>query len=103
MGGASAYLGAVNVTQDASYRIIAAQIGNEESYHSGAIRLLGYQSRSAAPYYGLTVSTVLSTIADAKNKLAGTTLSYPVVNRNGGSRFADGDSNALIPVATFKQ
>jgi hypothetical protein len=101
--GASAYLGGVNATQDAAYRIIAAQIGNEESYHSGAIRLLAFQSKDYSPYYGKSVLEVTTGIANAKNKLANATLTYPIATANGGSAFANGDSSALIPVATFKQ
>lgn len=100
--GGSAYLGGVNLTQDATFRIIAAQIGNEESYHSGAIRLLAYMSKDASPYYGKTVLEVTTGIANAKNKLANASLTYPITTSQ-GSAFANGDSSALIPVATFKQ
>ena len=70
-----------------------AEIGNEESYHSGAIRLLAYMSKDASPYYGKTVLQVTTGIAAAKNKLANATLTYPIVTSQGGSAFANGDSN----------
>ena len=70
-----------------------AEIGNEESYHSGAIRLLAYMSKDASPYYGKTVQQVTTGIAAAKNKLANATLTYPIVTSQGGSAFANGDMN----------
>ena len=72
-----------------------AEIGSEESYHSGAIRLLAYISKDASPYYGKSVLQVTTSIAAAKNKLANATLTYPIVTSQGGSAFANGDMNGM--------
>jgi hypothetical protein len=77
-----------------------AEIGNEESYHSGAIRLLAYMSKDASPYYGKTVLEVTTGIANAKNKLANASLTYPITTSQ-GSAFANGDSSGVHLICYF--
>ena len=99
--GASAYIGALSLITNSTYRTVAAQIGATEAYHSSLVRTLLYQIIDTTPAYNSTVRQITDAIVAVENKISGAPqLKYQLYNQQGSS-IANVDSNGKLSV--FKE
>ena len=89
--------GALNSISNSSYRVVAAQIGDAEAYHSALVRTLLYQTLDAVPAYNSTVRQITDAIVAVENKISGAPqLKYGLYNQQ-GAQISNVDSNGRHP------